>query len=250
MKKLLALLLTMALLLGCTAFAETAVDYTGVWVLTGVETEEVTVDMTLLNLLGMSMSMTINADGTMYTDAMGVKEEGTWVVTATGIAITYDEETLQVVYTDDMLRIGEEGKAMMLTREGAAPAVAAKETATVLANVDPAAFEGTWTLTTMNLLGIEMSAAEMGMQMEFVLADGSGTITIREDEDEPFTGPVAYVISEGEGAGTVMTITEVETETGAEEEIMSLCMTSEDTLVWEMEEDGLSVGYVFSRKAE
>lgn len=249
MKKLFAMLLALTMLLGCTVFAE-AVDYTGVWVLTGMETEDMTMDMTLLSQLGMEMTMTVNADGTMFTTTMGVTENGTWAATDKGIAITDDEETIEFVYVDDMLRLEEDGAAMMLTREGAAPAVAAKEAAAVLAGVDPAAFEGTWTLTTVNFLGIEMPAAEMGMLMEFVLAGGSGTVTLQEDEEAAETIPVVYVINEVEGVGTVMMVSAVNQETGEAEELMPLSMTSEDTLVFEVEEEGLSMGYIFSRKAE
>ena len=87
MKKLLSLLLVLAMMLGLTAFAEATVDYTGVWTLNRVETPGMTMDMSMLAQLGMNMTITINADGTMVMTTLGVDENGTWAVTGTGISI-------------------------------------------------------------------------------------------------------------------------------------------------------------------
>ena len=178
MKKLFALLLTLALL-GCTAFAETAVDYVGTWVLTMLETPEMKMDMALLNQLGMGMNMTLNADGTMYTDTMGVKEVGTWVVTETGIAMTDDEETLQVAYVNDMLRIEDDGAAMLLAREGAVPQEAPAEPTSV-EDVDFVA--GYWVLTDVETMGFTMDAEAMQMQAYMELYD-DGTCLLVQDEE-------------------------------------------------------------------
>lgn len=178
MKKLFALLLALAMLLGCAAFAEAA-DYVGTWVLTRLETPEMTMDMALLDQLGMGMTMTLNGDGTMFTDTMGVKEEGTWVVTATGIAMTDDEETLQVAYVDDMLRIEKDGAAMLLAREGAVPQEAPAEPTNV-ADVDFVA--GYWVLTEVETMGFKMDAEALQMQGYMELYEDGTCWLVANDE--------------------------------------------------------------------
>lgn len=176
MKKLMALLLAL-MMMGCAALGEAA-DYAGTWVLTMLETPEMKMDMALLKQLGMGMTMTLNEDGTMYTDTMGVKEEGTWVVTETGIAITDDEETLQIAYVNDMLRIEDDGAAMLLTREGAAEEAAPAETSAE--GVDFVA--GYWVLDSVQVMGFTMDAEAMQMQAYMELYD-DGTCLLVQDEE-------------------------------------------------------------------
>ena len=178
MKKLMALLLALMMMMGCAALGEAAVNYVGTWVLTVLETPEMKMDMALLKQLGMGMTMTLNEDGTMYIDTMGVKEEGTWVVTETGIAITDDEETLQIAYVNDMLRIEDDGAAMLLTREGAAEEAA--PAATSAEAVDFVA--GYWVLDSVQVMGFTMDAEAMQMQAYMELYD-DGTCLLVQDEE-------------------------------------------------------------------
>jgi len=250
MKKLISMFLALAMLLGCTAFAE-SVDYTGTWVVTGMEADGIQMGTELMTLLGISMTITLNMDGTAVLAANDEAENGTWTLTENGVAITDDDgETKFAVYRDEMLVIEEDGAAMMLTREGAAPAVAVKEAATVLTGVDPAAVEGSWVLTNVVFLDIEMPAESMGMYMELVLAGGGGTFTTKEDEGEATNMPVTYTISEVEGVGSVLVLNTVNVENGLVEELLTLNVMSNDTLRFAMEGDGLSVAYTFARKAE
>lgn len=250
MKKLISMFLVLAMLLGCVAFAE-GVDYTGTWVVTGMEADGIQMGTDMLTLLGISMTITLNMDGKAVLTVNDVAENGTWSLTENGVAITdEDGETKMAAYRDEMLVIEEDGAAMMLTREGAAPAVAAKETATVLTGVDPAAVEGSWVLTNIVFMDIEMPAESMGLYMEFVLAGGGGTFIAREDEGETMNMPVTYSISEVEGVGSVLVLNAVNVENGLVEELLTLNVMSNDTLRFAMEEDGLTIAYTFARKAE
>ena len=141
MKKLLSLLLALAMLLGCTAFAE-GVDYTGTWVLTGAESAGMQMGPETLAMFGLEMTMTFHADGTMSVTTMGMEETGTWVATATGIAMTDDTETIEIPYQNEMLLIDDQGTVLMFTREGAAPAVAEATGPVALSGVPAEAFEG------------------------------------------------------------------------------------------------------------
>lgn len=180
MKKLMALMLAL-MMMGCAALGEAAVNYVGTWVLTVLETPEMKMDMALLKQLGMGMTMTLNEDGTMYIDTMGVKEEGTWVVTETGIAITDDEETLQIAYVNDMLRIEDDGAAMLLTREGAAEEAA--PAATSAESVDFVA--GYWVLDSVQVMGFTMDAEAMQMQAYMELYE-DGTCLLVQDEERQY----------------------------------------------------------------
>lgn len=181
MKKLMTLLLALTMMMGCVALGEAAVDYVGTWVLTMLETPEMKMDMALLKQLGMGMTMTLNEDGTMYTDTMGVKEEGTWVVTETGIAITDDEETLQIAYVNDMLRIEDDGAAMLLTREDAAPVVTGQETETSGgAPVDFVA--GYWVLTGAEVAGMTLDPSALGLSAYMELYEDGNCLLVGMEE--------------------------------------------------------------------
>lgn len=179
MKKLISMLLALAMLLSCAALGEAAVDYVGTWMLTGLEAGGMMWDMTMLAQMGMDMTMTINEDGTMFTTSMGVTENGTWVVTEKGIAITDDEETIEIACENDVLRIEEEGAAMLLTREGAAPAVAPAAVETSPAAADFAAY---WVLSSVEIGGESRDAAELGLNAYMELYDDGYCVMVMDDQ--------------------------------------------------------------------
>lgn len=252
MKKLLSLVLALAMLLGCAAFAE-GVDYTGTWVLTGAEAQGVQMGPSMLALIGLEQSMDIKADGTlvMITVVPGsenLEEAGTWVVTETGIALVDDVQTIEVVYQDEMLVIYEEasGATMMYTREGAAPAIAEATGSVAQANVDPEAFEGQWLMTKISMMGMDLLADQMGMYMALVLADGVGIVGDNDTEDGSIQiQDVVYTVEEIEGLGTVIAIAPA-AEDATEEDVIFLCMAEEGYLF--LEEEGAYM--VFERQAE
>lgn len=207
MKKLLSLLLALAVMLGCTALAEAAAaDYVGTWMLTTLETAEATMDMTMLAQLGMDMTMTLNADGTMFTTTMGVKEEGTWVVTEQGIAITDDEETIQIIYQDDALRIEEDGAAMLLTRKDAS----AQADAGVQADPGAADYDyvGAWVLDAVEMFGLQVDPATAGVSGDMALyEDGTCTLTMLDESQEGTWAITETGITTTDAEGVVDTYT-------------------------------------------
>lgn len=253
MKKLLSLLLALAMLLGCTAFAE-GVDYTGTWVLTGAEAQGMQMGPSMLAMIGLNQSMTLNADGTlvMITEVPGserLEEAGTWTVTETGIALVDDVQTLEAVYQNEMLVINEEasGAVMMFTREGAAPAVAEAAEPVAQANVDAKEFEGQWLLTGVSMMGMNFSAEEFGMYMAFVLSEGKGIMGTNESEDGSIvTMEIVYTVEEEEGVGTALSILPVLEEGAEEEEPMVLYLSQMGELF--VNEEGVSM--VFEKQVE
>ncbi len=182
MKKLLSLLLALAMALGMTAFAE-AVDYTGVWTLNRVEASGMTMDMSMLVQLGMDMSMTINADGTMVMTTIGVSENGTWVVTEAGIAITDDEETIELVYEQDMLRMDDEEGTMLFARGE----VNVQPAAPLQADADAASYDyvGAWVLSNVEVMGIAMDPGMVGLGGDVMLyEDGTCVLTMMDESQE------------------------------------------------------------------
>lgn len=251
MKKLFSLVLALAMLLGCVAFAE-GVDYTGTWVLTGAEAEGVQMGPSMLAMIGLNQSMKLNADGTlvMITEVPGMdslEEAGTWAATENGITLIDAEQTLEAVYQNEMLVIYEEasGATMMYTREGAAPAVADPTGPVAQTNVDPEAFEGQWLLTKISLMGMDMPADQMGMYMAFVLADGAGIVGDNDTEDGSIqTSNVVYTVAETEN-GTALSVVPEGAE-NPEEEALVLFLSEEGYLF--VSEEGVNM--VFEKQVE
>lgn len=242
MKKLLSLLLALAMLLGCTAFAE-GVDYTGTWVLTGGEAEGVQMGPTTLALVGLDMKFVLTADGNLTLYSMGVEETATWVATENGIAITDTDGTMEVLYQNEMLVLDQGNVVLMLTREGAEPAVAEATGPVAQAGVPAEAFEGQWLMYSVNMMGMEITAEQVGMYMAFVLTNGAGIMGTNEGEDGSIvTDAVVYTVTEVEGVGTVLAISPAEVPEGEEAEALELCMAEDGTLF--LEEEGAYMIFV------
>lgn len=247
MKKILSLLLALAMMLGCVAFAE-GVDYVGTWVLTGAESDGVQMGPSTLAAIGMDMKVVVNADGTVTLSMMGMEEGGTWAATEKGIAITDSTETVEIAYQNEMLLMDQSGVTMMLTREGAAPAIVEAEGATALAGVDPVAFEGQWLLTTANVMGMEMPVDGLGLYMALVLSQGDALFATTDDNGEIVTEQVSYTVAEVDGVGTVCTIIGQDSTTGEIVEVLDLKMLSDGRLNWSLDMDGLIVEYYFTKQ--
>lgn len=251
MKKLLAMLLALAMLLGCTALAETTVDYTGTWVLTGAEADGVLMGPSMLSMLGLDMTLVVAEDGTVIMTTMGMEETGTWALTENGIAISDGIETLEFVYQDEILATEQQGAVMMLTREGAAPAVIEETTvATVLANVEPPAFEGAWMLTSANTMGMDFTADQMGVYVAFVLAGGEGVYGESNAEGGVDQYPIIYTVTEVEGAGTVLELLYAGEEVEEPVSLLVLNMLDDGRLVYALEQDGMTITYYFTLQVE
>lgn len=251
MKKLLSLLLALAMLLGCMAFAED-VDYTGVWVLTGAETSGITMGPTTLALMGMGgVTLTIQADGTVVLSMLGMDDTGTWALTEGGILMNDGTVDQLLTYQDGILYMVQGDEVMMFTREGAAPAVEdTLSAAVVLANVDPSAFEGQWLLTTATVFGIEMTAEELGVYMALELAEGQCLYTATDENGELVSEALTYTVEEAEGIGTVLTVLQPDETTGEMMEALALNMLEDGRLYLVMDIDGLTLEYFFTRQVE
>lgn len=123
MKKLIFLLLALAIMLGCMAFTE-GVDYTGNWVLTGIKTSENTIGPTMLASLGMDgVTLTIHVDGASVLALGEVSETYTWAQSEDDIILNNDDNNLRLIYHLEVLYFVQDDEMLIFTREGAAPAI-------------------------------------------------------------------------------------------------------------------------------
>lgn len=166
MKKLLSLLLGLALMLGCAAMAEMTVDYTGEWVMTGAEMGGAAVDLSLLNI---SASMTINEDGTCVLTMMGEAENGTWAAGEDGLTVTdASGEAGTYVLADGKLSVNREGVTMIFSR----PAV--EETVAAAVPADASAYIGAWELTSGMANGVTVDVSTLNLTMHaYINEDGT-----------------------------------------------------------------------------
>ena len=145
MKKLLSVLLAMVLALTMLAgaVAET-VDVTGTWSTT---------------LMGMNVTFVINADGTYTLDIAGLESvDGTWEYQDDGNLLLdkgTDEEAVAVV-GDETLSVTESGMVMDFVRGEAG--LAETTDFTMRADATLEELQGEWSMTSIVMMGFEMSA--------------------------------------------------------------------------------------------
>lgn len=205
MKRLLSMLMALAMLLCSVAMAATA-DCTGTWVLTGVEVDGIQFGPNGLAYLEISMELILNADGTMEIDSSVGYQSGTWRSSVTGIFINLGDGENQLTYADGVLSMAMNGGLYMFTREGAAPAIDdTPKPVTILSGVQPSAFEGTWLMTEMSVYGVTASPLDFGLELTLVLSGGQCVLTMRYDGDTD-EDTLTYTVTEVPGVGTVLTI--------------------------------------------
>lgn len=232
------------------ARAGDAASYVGVWVMTGMVIEGVEMSPDTMAMFGMALTMTLNADGTCVVDGMGATDSGTWQATANGVAITDPTETLEFTYANDMLIMDDGRTQMLLTREGAAPAITEAAEPVAMSGVPAEAFEGKWTLATAVLFGMELTAEEAGTFIDLDLLAGKGIYTEKEAMSEALALPITYTVTEAEGEPTVLTLIYQDETMEEPAELMTLNMLDDGRLSYVMNLEGIEVGYFFEPVVE
>lgn len=150
MKKILSVLLVLLLAFACVT-AASADDMTGVWSLTGVKVGLFTVDP---GTFGVSMSITLKADGTFVLDQGGDSElmEGTWTMEGNTLYFTSEGETLSLNYDGSCLSGWVQGWQITVHKTGpAADPLPARIDAQ-----DISAFNGSWIPSRIGVNGVYM----------------------------------------------------------------------------------------------
>lgn len=239
MKKLIVMLMALAMLLGMTAFAEEAFDYTGEWMLTGAQASGVTVDPTAL---GLEMSMVIMEDGTCALYSMGEEEAGTWVLIEGGIAVT-DADAVAM----NML-LNEEG-ALTTEQSGVTLIFTRMEYAMPLSGLTVADFNGNWVFVYAETMGQLVLAEEAGLAINLQLADGAGHIDITDANGTQSIDAVCEV-EEVPDLGTVMYFLYLD-ETGAQTGGgLPLLLYEDGELVWLYSDETKEIFYCFEQVVE
>lgn len=252
MKKLYALLLVLALAATmCFGAMAEAVNYVGVWTLTGLRSGEQVIDPAAI---GMDMTIVINEDGTCTLSTTGETEQGVWEGTETGLVITDAAGTTQeCISRDGALVITIEDLEMILT-----PAELSGETsdeaayAQVCAGLTVADFAGNWTLehveTTFGVYG----ADELGAGMTVAIEGENATIVMTTDAgDSTFTAQC--VTEEAEGLGTILWASFIDPATGEPDGSgMMFLLYDDGQLVWYEYDSSQQCEYYycFSKDAE
>lgn len=173
MKKLFALLLVLAMMLGCTAFAETAADYVGTWILMSVEVLSLPVDPATV---GLSAHMELYEDGTCLLEMNDESENGTWAVAEGGITTTDANGTVDTYELKDGNLVMDQ-LGMKLIFVPYAP----------LSGLTVADFNGVWVFSYMEVYDYQAmtqefyDAEEIGTTMQLTLEDGKGCLEMTSD---------------------------------------------------------------------
>ena len=201
MKKLLAILTMLAVLLTAVAFAEAA-DVIGEWYLVDMVMGETSINPAAM---GMNMTLVLNEDGTMtatnsYGDTEPETAEGTWELSDGNLVIALDDTPDTVLIQDGQLKMemGEEGYFVF----GREP-VTAPELPVAVPAENEDAFLGTWKMSQINMGGMVMPAAAMGAETIMTVEAGKAVIGSEDSNDEyatAFADGVLTLTSAEEGS--------------------------------------------------
>jgi len=235
-KNLLAILMCLVMVFCSVACAEsTAPDLTGEWVLDSIEAMGMSMKP---SMMGLTMTMTVNADGTVVLDSNGEKEEATW--TQDGDKLIVEEDAF--TYVDGKLTATEEsmGATMYFVRSGAEEEIVLPE---VIADPELADFNGTWNLTVVSAMGMDLPAAMMGVGMGLEILDGAVVLSVSEMNEEgnmeTVTAPEAVAAEFADGALNLAV--------PAMEMVLKLQLRNDGKLFFEQVEDGMSMHFVFEK---
>lgn len=229
MKKFAALLLALMLCMGL-ALAET-VDVTGTWHLNEIISGEISINP---GVLGMDMSITLNADGTATGDVAGETGEGTWSMEGGSVIVAMAGDPMTFTLENGNLISIVEGSTMVFSREKAE--ITTVELGEARTDVTMEDFNGQWNATIVDMMGMQIPVTDMGMLMTITIADGQVTLT--EGEGETATTSIGTATLEN-GVLTVRTENE--------EDDLPLSLHESGLLAALLESDDLSMGIYFEK---
>lgn len=184
MKKVLstAMMLALALSLLCPAlmvFAE-ATNVEGTWYLNSLIFDGIEMSPAAV---GLETSITLNADGTALMQSVG-EDDGVaaWSQDGETITVTSEDEVIVFTLDGDTLVMGDEEGTMIFGQEKteAEPFVASP----VREDVALSDFDGTWTATIIDMMGMQLPVGSFGMDMTLTIRNGSASISSIGEEGE------------------------------------------------------------------
>lgn len=211
-------------------------DLTGVWTLETIILGDKQVNPAMM---GLSMTLTINADGTLIASSNGVDDAPrTWTQQGNELYVASDVYT----YADGMLTIMEPTMgAMLYFTRNATEEIAVLPTAVPAADI--AEFNGDWNLITVSMMGAEMPAAMMGMGLFFSVADGqviaAFTQTLEDGTQNTTVGEAVGTLADG--------ALQVAMPEGMEEMNVALQLRSDGMAFADLTIEGMPVTLIFEK---
>ena len=193
MKKLLCALVALAMLCACAA-AET-VDVTGTWYLSEIKLGEERINPAAMNL---ELAFTLDENGAfvdgydwaVIRSMAGMEEanpgeeplEGAWEMRGDSVIVTIEDSAMAFATVDGGLvfdsAASDDGSApeinIRLSFRRERPEANVFDPGTALSDVTLADFDGTWNATLVQLGGIKLTPAEIGMEITIELSGGEG----------------------------------------------------------------------------
>ena len=212
MKKMMAIMMALAMLLCGTALAEAAVavdgaDIGGTWYLNYAQfgdTKVSTVD------LGMEIVLTFSEDGTgvAMESENGEAMDFAWALEDGAIKMTVNGETQEITFDGENLLMGEEGATMVFTRE----APVATELPEAVEAESEEAFYGNWVSGKVKMGDVVVEASVSGQSITMEYGPDALKMTSLTQEDgsqqtvemaHKFENGAVTIIDEGEAIATL-----------------------------------------------
>ena len=176
MKKLISLVLILCM--ACMLIPALADgDAAGVWYVKTMKQGEQEMDMASV---GMTFTLTLNADGTCAFDMAGDVSEGTWSQEGDTVTITIDGDPASGTMADGLITLSQGSVEMVFSQE--APA-ALPTSGDIIAAESEEAFFGTWQLASLDMMGqtipVDMlSSLGMDVQVTMTIEAGKATMAV------------------------------------------------------------------------
>ncbi len=238
MKKLISMLLALAMLLSCAALGEAAVEnYIGTWILMSVEMLGLPVDPAAM---GLSAHMELYDDGTCLLEMNDESENGTWAVVEGGITTTDAAGKVDTYELKDGNLVMDE-IGMKLIFVPYAP----------LRGLTLADFNGVWDFSYMEVYDYRAMTQEfydpeeLGTTMKLALADGKGRLEMTSgDVLEAYDGECEVdAFEDGSSVMYFMMLDETGVRDGSG---MMLMMYPGDELTWYEYDSEQDVDYYYN----
>jgi len=180
-KRMIGFLMATVLLLSmCIGAHAQEAGFLGTWYLESMAMEGVTLNAADL---GMSMTMTVNENGTVEMVMFGETASYTWEMKDGAVVVEMDGNAMALTLDGGKLTMTDGDGISVFGRE---PVVSAEgaEASPVREDVTLADFSGSWQGAYMTMPGMRMPVAEMGMEFSVVVQGSTASLNIMGFEKE------------------------------------------------------------------
>ena len=149
-------------------------DLAGTWYAQSMEQDGSIIDGSVMAAMGMSVTLTLNEDGTAALSMADQENTCTWE----GTSLIMEDHTVPMEVADGTLTIDQNGAKMVFTKEP--PKAADTSLAPVIENPELSDFDGTWNAVTYYAFGLPLPIKiSMGSDFTMVIKEGNVAYTER-----------------------------------------------------------------------